>query len=170
MKEILNRLSYRKLQFLLAILIVLFLSSFFLVFFKNAQAYSRDAKRRADISQIVKALDLYHDKHGYYPKENSDDNQGWENSITSTGSDNNNFLSILKKEKFIDHIPFDPINNVIYYYRYQRFTKEDTGCKNFYILQITNFEKKSKNKGSGQCKDIDFTKLSPNGYTIQKFE
>jgi len=145
-------------------LIIIFLSGFDII-----KSKVRDVKRRADIKVLIKALDLYNDKYGKYP-DSINDWQGWDLSI-SYNDGRGEFINRLKEEKFVDREIKDPINDVIYHYRYQKFKAGDYGCKNsFYILQIANFELLTKDNGQGECPELNWEKLAPNGYTIQFFD
>jgi hypothetical protein len=165
----LSSFTYARLQKLLAVVFVGFLIILFLSGFDMIKSKARDIKRRADIKILVKALDMYHDKYGKYP-DSINDWQGWDLSIDYNGS-GEKFINKLDEENFIDRETKDPINDIIYYYRYQKFKAGDYGCKNsFYILQITNFELPTKNNGGGECPEFNWTELVPNGYTAQGFD
>lgn len=145
-------------------LVVLFLSGFDMI-----KAKARDMKRRADISILIKALALYHDKYGRYPNS-IDDWQGWDLSISYNGGPTS-FLNKLTEDGLVDRQVKDPVNDAAYHYRYQKFRAGDSGCQNsFYILQVVNFELSTKNNGRGECPELDWTKLAPNGYTVQDFD
>jgi len=143
---------------------VLFLSGFDAI-----KSKVRDVKRRADIKVLTKALDLYYDKYGKYP-DSTNDWQGWDLSIGYNGS-KAEFINKLREESLLDREIKDPINNVAYYYSYQKFKAGDYGCKNsFYILQVANFELPTENNGRGECPELNWAKLAPNGYTVQVFD
>ena len=142
----------------------IFFSSFNLIIAK-----AHDVKRRADIKVLTKALDLYHDKYGYYP-ESDNDQRGWDLTYKEAGGEIR-FLNILKEEGFLDKIVIDPINNATFLYRYQKYPAGSFGCgQSFYILQILNFELPTDNNGRGECLEMDWVKDAPNGYTIQSFD
>ncbi len=141
-----------------------------LVSFEYIKAKVRDQKRKADIHQIVSALDMYYDKYGYFPKVEDRDWSDWDLSKEPLGEEEY-FLSVLKKEGFIDNVPKDPINNDFYHYRYVRYSKGKYECKkNFYILQISNFENHGEGQGRGSCPEMNFVAFADNGYTVQTFE
>ena len=145
-------------------LIIIFLSGFDIIKSKVS-----DIKRRADIKVLIKALDLYNDKYGKYP-DSINDWYGWDLSISYNGG-RAEFINKLKEESFIDREIKDPTNDAAYHYRYQKFKAGDYDCKDsFYILQIANFELLTKDNGQGECPELNWAELAPNGYTIQVFD
>lgn len=153
-------------QKLVAVVFVACLMISFFSSFDVIKSKAMDIKRRADLKNVVKALDLYHDKYGRYP-ESTNEWQGWDLSIGYNGGQQN-FLSVLKTEGFIDREAADPINNVFYHYRYQKYKAGDFGCPTaFYILQATNFELSTKDNGRGECPELNWVESAPNGYTAQ---
>lgn len=161
--------TYNRLQKLTAAVFIGFLAVLFLSGFDMIKAKARDMKRRADISVLIKALALYHDKYGRYP-DSINDWQGWDLSIGYNGGQAS-FINKLTEDGSVDRGIKDPINDPVYHYRYQKFRVGDLGCPNsFYILQAANFELSTKNNGRGQCPEMDWTKLAPNGYTAQDFD
>ena len=165
----LSNFSSAKMQKLVAVVFIGCLLVLFLSAFDTIKAKARDVKRRADIKILVKALDLYHDKYGQYPKS-VDDWRGWDLSL-AYGRGQAEFLGILNKERLIDKAMKDPINDTAYYYRYEKFKAGDYGCASpFYILQVINFELPTKNNGQGACPELDWAALAPNGYTVQGFD
>lgn len=165
----LNNFTYVRLQKLVVIVFIGCLIILFLTGFDTIKSKIRDVKRRADINVLVKALDLYHDKYGKYP-DSIDDWQGWDLSIGYSGG-KVDFINKLKDEGLIDKAVKDPINDVSYHYRYQKFQAGDYGCQNsFYILQVANFELSAKNNGKGECPEFNWAELVPNGFTVQGFD
>jgi len=165
----LNNFTYERLQKLVAIIFIGCLMVLFLSGFDTIKAKVRDVKRRADIKILIRALDLYHDKYGKYP-DSINDWQGWDLSISYNGN-KAEFINKLIEENLIDREVKDPVNDTAYHYRYAKFQAGDYGCKNsFYILQIANFELSTEDNGRGECPELDWAKLAPNGYTLQGFD
>ncbi|MFH1610660.1 MAG: hypothetical protein ABIA91_02105 [Patescibacteria group bacterium] len=165
-----NRLATFRLQKVLTISLVLFVMILVLVSFDYVKAKVRDQKRKADIHQIMSALNLYHDMHGYFPKVKDRDWSDWDLSKEPLGEEEY-FLDVLNKEGFIDYVPKDPINDDYYHYRYVRYPAGKYECKkSFYILQISNFENYGEAQGTGSCPEMNFVDFAENGYTIQGFE
>ena len=139
----------------------------FFVGFDDIRAKVRDAKRKADINEIVKALDIYYDRHGKYPIS-EDDWQGWDMTI-SPGGGVSNFLKPLYDENILVGQIKDPLNNNNYFYRYQKFPFGSYDClSEYYILQIVNFETIQDYHGKGSCPKNNFTEEIPNGFTIMR--
>ena len=164
MPEIGN-ITSRRLRRLVAIIFIGCFMVLFLTGFDTIKSKARDIKRRADIKNLVKALDLYHDKYGKYP-DSKNEWQGWDLSIGYNGGQPD-FLSELRAEKLIDREAADPVNEVAYHYRYQKLQPGDYGCAiAYYILQVINFELSTKDNGRGECPELNWAELAPNGYTI----
>jgi len=165
----LNNFTSARIQKLVGVILISCLMVLFLTGFDMIRSKIRDIKRRADINIIIKALDSYHDKYGSYP-EAIDDWQGWDLSISHNGGQID-FIDQLKKEAFVDREIKDPVNNFAYHYRYTKFRAGDYGCQNsFYILQVANFELATENNGRGECPELNWKELAPNGYTAQGFD
>ncbi len=156
-----------KLRKSFAIIIVSCILVIFFVGFDDIRAKVRDTKRKADINQIVKALDIYYDRHGKYP-ESEDDWQGWDMTISPSGG-SSNFLKPLYDENILIGQIRDPLNNNTYFYRYQKFPYGSNNCLyEYYVLQIVNFETYQNDHGQGSCPKYNFAKELPNGFTIMK--
>lgn len=123
----------------------------------------RDIRRKVDAQAITKALDYYNLQFGQFPKNIDDDGEGWDKSNDDF---NRSFLEPVIKIGLLPNLVFDPQNDEIHYYRYQRFEGGAFGCDRPYaVFQISSFEDPGNNQGRGQCPKIDWTKLAPNGYT-----
>lgn len=77
-----------------------------MVLLNSARVKARDSKRKADLTQIRKALDMYFDKYNYYPPSAS---CGWDCNGYSFSTTGGNWIAGL--EEFLPKIPVDPINN-----------------------------------------------------------
>ena len=99
-------------------------------------AKGRDVRRKADISSIAMALELFMDKYGRYPtsgESGSDSCSGWR------GSDTADFMQVLITEGFLKTYPADPINTgggcSGYCYSYYLYPVGYAGVPvNFYVL------------------------------------
>ncbi|MFA6106483.1 MAG: hypothetical protein WC745_02290 [Patescibacteria group bacterium] len=161
-------LNYFNLQKMMVIVMMICLTVILFSYFSDYRSKARDVKRKADLQILMQALDIYHDRHGVYP-QSDDDYKGWD--LSYVGGKERVFLPALEKEGIIDRGVLDPLNNDKTFYRYQKFTKGGYGCsKPFYILQIMSFETLTSDKGMGKCKDFDWTKLAPYGYTLQGYD
>jgi len=162
-------LNYFNLQKIVVMVMMVCLLAVLFFYFSDYRSKARDVKRKADIQILMKALDIYHDRHGSYPGSD-DDFKGWDVSY-GFGGKPAAFLPVLQKEKILDREVVDPLNSNKYYYRYRKFPGTSNGCsKPFYILQLISFESLALDKGMGKCKDFDWTKLAPYGYTLQGYD
>lgn len=98
----------------------------------------RDSKRLVDVAQIQKALDTYVYEKNEFPEENSIGGK-WE-----IGIKDQEFISALKKEKFISFVPIDPTSARDRFYYYYVFPAGAFGCDEnkgkFYVLGISDME------------------------------
>lgn len=159
-----------KLQKSLAMVIVACIAILFFSSFDKIQSKSRDAKRLSDAQEVLRAMELYFDRHGSYPTTDDLDYGGFDTSIEPRGQAPD-FMSVLVQDKILSQYPQDPINDEYYYYRYQKFPRGSFGCNRpFVIFQIFNFETPQDSHGGGACPDRNFADEAPNGFTIMKFE
>jgi hypothetical protein len=127
----------------------------------------RDVRRVADAQQIIKAIEFYILDFGQLPENETQDE--WDSSF-DPGNSNQTLFKSLREKKLLSQV-FDPVNNNAFNYRYHKFKAGEYGCsRTFAIFQITSFEGRGDNIGSGFCPDRDFTKEAPNGFTVQWFE
>ena len=152
------------------LLLVLFMGVLLLlsIFYLNGRWEKiRDIRRQADAGAIVKALDFYNLQFGNYPENSDDDGEGWDKSNDAA---DRKFLESLGKVGLLSALAFDPKNDDFYYYRYQRFDQGDFGCSRPYaVFQVTQFEE-VKYLGRGECPEVNWTTLAPNGYTWLSLE
>lgn len=96
-------------EIFIVVVVIGILASVVLISYNQVQARTRDSKRKTDIANIVKALELYYSDNGSYPVAsgtNSSINSSWYSSdTTSWGS----FASVLSGA--IDTMPTDPRNS-----------------------------------------------------------
>jgi len=162
--------SSSKLRKSFALIIVACVMIIFFVGMDDIRAKVRDNKRKADLSEIAKALELYYDRYGSYPEVMDDDWQGWDASYEPEGQQFE-FLRVLTQRGILSADPKDPYNDASYFYRYRHFKEGEYGCNDpYYILQVVNFETVQDQHGSGHCPEKDFTKDLPNGYTVMGIE
>lgn len=83
-KTILNqRKGFTLIELLVVIAIIGLLSSLAMVNLNSARAKARDALRKADMSQIRTALNMYYDNNGHYP---FCDQTNWNDALPNFGS------------------------------------------------------------------------------------
>ena len=165
-----NRLANFRLQKIFSLILVLFLVILSILSFDYIRAKVRDQKRKIDLRQISLALDMYYDIYQKYPEVIDKDFGEWDTTYEPDRQEKS-FLDILVKNNFINYLPYDPINNEFYHYRYAYYPAGKYGCeKPFYILQLSNFEQLGGSNGFGGCPEMNFVNFAENGYTIQRFE
>lgn len=95
-------------ELLVVIAIIAILAAVVTVTYNGVQARTRDAKRKSDIANIIKALELYYDDNGSYPiasGTNSSVNTSWYSSDTTSW---NTFKTTLANAT--SALPTDPSN------------------------------------------------------------
>ncbi len=108
--------------------------------FKTQLVKGRDARRKADIVQLEKGLQMYWSKNGQFPSEACSDfsigadNCGCGACGTAPGScTGTNWCQTsaiwqgIVGQGFMSALPKDPINNTTYYYYYEPCCNQDCG-------------------------------------------
>jgi len=148
--------GFTLIELLVVISIIGLLASIVLIALKDTRQKGNDARRVADMKQLVTALNLYYDDNNAYPPINgpSSGAGGWNVSY------NPGFLQELVNGKLISTNPKDPINLYSggslfvnegrYYYAYYNYpaaSAANYGCPfktDFAVLAITTLEKGKK--------------------------
>ena len=122
-----SKKGFTLIELLVVIVVIAVLAVLIIIRIGSAQADARDSRRKADIGQIQKAIDIYVIKNGQYPAENWCDSSigscGY--ACPCTGADDigdwapgagivNSLVG-----SYIAELPKDPINNSTYYYEYE---------------------------------------------------
>jgi len=112
-----NKMSkgFTLIELLIVIFIIGLLATTAMISLNSARVKARDTKRKADLKQISKALDLYYDTYNYFPPARpSSSCGGYRNdfatsycSLANWLTTDDNFL------KFIPLLPKDPLNQLI---------------------------------------------------------
>lgn len=94
--------GFTLIELLVVIAIIGLLATLAVVSFSNAREKARDAKRKSDLRQISKALELYYDQHGSYPLTG-----GWCTQISNT---TNGWSAAFRAEiaPWMPTVQFDP--------------------------------------------------------------
>ena len=124
---------------------------------KDHMQSARDARRLADVKTIRNAIEQYYWDKGEYPAANTNSSYGgWD------VSHDNDFISELVENGYLEEDVADPINDSTYHYRYYVYTDGSYGCageSDFYVLGVRNFETAefaSKNRGFFKCSSRDW--------------
>jgi prepilin-type N-terminal cleavage/methylation domain-containing protein len=139
-----NQQGFTLIELLVVISIIGFITVSSVVVFNNARMKARDAERIANISQIVKALDLYYDKYNTWPDPTADACvEGWDDGYCQAdGSDK--FISALETEGFLSKTPGDPLFSGSQSFKYYVYEEGSEGCSSakgkFYVLGIPDLE------------------------------
>jgi general secretion pathway protein G len=105
-----NKSGFTIVEIVIVVVVIGILASIVIIGYNQVQARGRDSKRKADITNIVKALELYYSDNGSYPVAsgtNSSVGPTWYSSDTSSWS---SFVSTLTG--VMDIVPSDPRNSV----------------------------------------------------------
>src|SRR5438132_604066 len=110
--------GFTLIELLVVISIIGLLAVVALIAMNSARAKGRDARRAADIHQIVNALQLYFDQNGCLPVTSSTTCAGagaYSQSDAGTwdySSQGNGFMTFLKNAGFLAKDPVDIVNNM----------------------------------------------------------
>ena len=156
---LLNKKGFTIIELIVVIAIIAVLASIILVSVNQYQAKARDAKRVADMNQILKALNIYQATYGCIPITYgttcpgaggySDYNSGsWDYSSQPTATPA--FMSFLVSSGIMSKVPVDPINNMTgdsspsgtYAYKYYCY---DTGLHLGYFKESGGWSEKTYN-------------------------
>jgi len=142
--------GFTLIEILVVLSIIGLISSFIFVGLKSSRLKARDAKRIQEITQIIKALQLYWVANEKYPKNTCPCERGWEVSDINPEQ----FMEYLSP--YLSEIPLDPINTRVgnykffgprpenYFYAYQSYEAFPSYCpeidKPFAVIGISNLE------------------------------
>lgn len=104
-----SRNGFTLIELLVVISIIGMLAGVVLVATTGMRAKARDSRRKTDITQIRKALDLYYAKYEVYPRAGACA-YGTNCYVYSTSGPN--WIPALTAESFFASVPVDPVNNL----------------------------------------------------------
>lgn len=108
-----NNKGFTLIELLVVIAIIGLLASIIAVSVNSTRAKARDARRKADLDEIYKALMLYYDDHGYLPITNTYGENGpggWDYSSQDRNGNGQYFLEFLEPQ-YMPHVALDPVND-----------------------------------------------------------
>lgn len=139
---------------IIGLLIALFAGSY-----AQTQKASRDARRLADMNDILTALQSYYADHGFYPGSTTAYGEancsGWDTTFTDGDGDGIPFIDPLVEEGYLEEIPVDPLTVRSSYcgghnttpgfnYFYARYAAGAYGCDPtlgaYIVLGVGNWE------------------------------
>lgn len=106
-----NRSGFTIVELLVVIITIGILATIVVIAYNGIQARARDDRRRSDITNIEKAMELYYSDNNSYPTPLSNTgsaiNNGWYSSGDSSWS---KLSTLLLGSQAIDTVPVDPVN------------------------------------------------------------
>lgn len=125
--------GFTLIELLIVISVIAILSIVGMVVYQGATTRSRDAKRKADLDAMYKAVEMFYGVNGNFPGWGSCAIDGttqwngtpvaWLNWSTCSNGDwdraGGDIASLLENNSFIQKMPKDPINNATYNYVYE---------------------------------------------------
>ena len=110
------RKGFTLIEMLIVITIIALLASLILVGMGGARAKTRDARRVADLHNIMNGLELYYAKEGEYPVGTYTTIAGWTTFKTT----------LIDAGIGVSRVPDDPLNATTYFYQYGGTTTDYT--------------------------------------------
>jgi len=152
------RAGFTLIELLVVISIVGMLASVIMASLNNARAKARDAKRLADMKQLVTALALYYDQNGQYPDSDFAGCGGWDSPGNGT------FIHPLVTGGFIASDPKDPkTNDDCGNYAYYRYPAGSYSCNSgrgaYFVIGARDLEAVNgshPNSPGWRCPDRDW--------------
>ncbi|MEO8065674.1 MAG: prepilin-type N-terminal cleavage/methylation domain-containing protein [Candidatus Doudnabacteria bacterium] len=133
LKQIEKNWGFTLIELLVVIAIIGLLAAVVLVSLNSARVKARDARRKADIKQMMTALELYYNDNGVYPFSN-----GWAYSNDSTWTTLQTALAA-----YTTKLPHDPIetNGLPFNNDYSYgFFNEGYGCQQQWFMIVYRLE------------------------------
>ena len=147
-----NKKGFTIIELLVVISIIGLLSTISVVSLNGARIKSRDARRLADMQQILTALELYYNEYGTYPATPSVYGEGttcggWDTSRFDSDGDGKNFIEPLFDAGFLNkkiHAPGDTSTSACGGYDYYLYMAGNSGCDAskgaYFVLGIRDLE------------------------------
>ena len=100
--------GFTLIELLVVLAIIALISSVVFTAVNDVRVKARDAKRKADVAQMQKALELYYDDNGFYPLSTgaTSPGGGWSNSSDASWTTLENLL-----KPYMIRLPKDPKEN-----------------------------------------------------------
>ncbi|QQS22452.1 prepilin-type N-terminal cleavage/methylation domain-containing protein [Candidatus Saccharibacteria bacterium] len=104
-----SRTGFTIIELVVVVIVVSILATIVVVSYNGSQARARDARRRTDVANIVKALELYYNDNGSYPTT-SGSTAMTINWFSSNDASWSTFNTALVNSNAITSLPVDPLN------------------------------------------------------------
>lgn len=149
-------LGFTIIELLVVISVIGLLASVILVSLNSARAKARDARRKADLAQITRALELYYDTYGGYPTSGWNDGGAVNYTVFSSLCNQTNFTQVMPS---CPHDPLHPNNacyNAEYVYVSESF-RDPANLGKKYVLYATLEDQSTTNLNLAYWPDSDET-------------
>ncbi len=137
--------AFTLIELLVVMVVIGVLTALIVPNYMSARERARDAKRKSDLDQIQKALEMYKMDNAQYPNLLPACGE----SLVGSGEDN----------IYMNEIPCDPRNEPPYQYRYQRNATDS--LKYTLIACLENKSDPDGKPGVEGCPDLGVTKKEP---------
>lgn len=134
-----NTSGFTLIELLVVIAIIGMLSSVVLASLNSARGKARDSRRKADLKQLMIAIEMFYDTTGSYPQDGCPDDTSTGCTIgdDSTWDGSSGGLARTKLNhnitEFMSTLPVDPINDSTYHYRYEPHCHVAGNAQGFWV-------------------------------------
>ena len=127
--------GFTLIELLVVISIIGLLASVILVSVNSVRMKARDAVRKSNLNQISKAIEMFYFETGSYPKEGCNEDSSNGCSHTDDWWTGNGLAADYHGHNMSEFItlPIDPINDTIYYYRYEPHCTVGTTKQGYFL-------------------------------------
>jgi len=140
-----NKKGFTLIELLVVIAIIGLLASIIIINLNNARKKARDAKRLAEIREIITALDMYYTDNESWPSRTADSCcDGWDQGPCDG---DNTFIAGLVTGNYMSKVPVDPVRGSgtnCYGYNYYVYGAGSYGCDSdrgsFYVIGVRDME------------------------------
>ena len=145
--------GFTLIELLVVIAIIGILSAVVITSLNSSRAKARDAQRKAELTEIQKALELYANDYGHYPCENASLCSGQSKNANGKIGEGSGLDTLLAP--YMQAIPHDPLGpgNAAYYYYYdgQQNCTKDGAFRTIAVIFAYSLETPSSGNASDFC-------------------